>query len=136
MKISISRFSILLFVLSCQKQESAFKALLVKEESCWVYHPRPEDESAAVFNFCTKFSVSQGFFSTVSSFRTFYIKDDGLSEASSIDGHNPYKGNWSFSDQDSVFSIEGNEFKIIRYNQDTIIFKTQQGHMESLIRMK
>lgn len=120
---------------SCQKQDNAFKTLLTKPKTYWIHHPRPEDEANVIFIFCMNFSTSQNLFSTTNSYQTFLIEKDGLSEARYIDGPNSYGGEWSFSSQDSTLDIANEKFKVTRYSRDTIMLKTAQGHVESLIRL-
>jgi hypothetical protein len=135
MKTSCWWLSLILVVISCQKQENAFKTLLTKPKTYWIHHPRPEDEANVVSIFCMNFSTSQNLFSTTNNYQTFLIENDGLSEARYIDGPNSYGGDWSFSDQDSTLDIADNKFKVTRYSRDTIMLRTAQGHVESLIRL-
>ena len=137
MKTSCWWLSLILVVFSCQKQENAFKTLLTKPKTYWIHHPRPEDEVNSLYPYCKSFSTSQNFLSTTNSYQNFLIGEDGLSlsEPINIDGPNSDRGNWSFSDQDSTLIIAGYKFKVTRYSRDTIMLKTAQGHVESLIRL-
>jgi hypothetical protein len=137
MKNNCLWLSLVMVAFSCQKQENAFKILLTRQGTYWIHHSHPEDEANSLYPYCKSFSTSQNFLSTTNSYQNFLIGEDGLglSEPINIDGPNSDRGNWSFSDQDSTLIIAGYKFKVTRYSRDTIMLKTTQGHVESLIRL-
>lgn len=115
---------------SCSFNESnSFVTTLTSPNNCWVFYSYPEEQlnRKVIIAGCTKFYDDY-------TFAPFMLKGRTPTELRSLDKGVSNKGTWNFNPGDSTFYVEGQIFKVIMYNVDTITVMNDKKHIQKLVR--
>jgi hypothetical protein len=116
---------------SCSFNESnSFVTTLTSPNNCWVFYSYPEEQlnnGKVIVGGCTKFSDDY-------TFTPFVLKDKTPTEIRSLDKGISNRGAWNFNPYDSTFYVDGQIFKVIMYNVDTITVMNDKNHLQKMVR--
>ena len=118
-----------LLLTTCTNDQSYFRTILTKDESCWVFYSYPDEQKDNVIIECCNKFYSNG------TFDALINREGKLSKNFSLDRGVKEDDTWNFNENDSLFDVGGQKFRIIKYGNDTIVMKNENDHIQNLIRM-
>lgn len=122
---------IVLVFYSCSEKKDMFVTTLTASNSCWMLYQYPTEQinyEKPIIGGCTKFYTNY-------TFTPFVFDEEGSIEIHTLDKDASNKGEWNFSDDDSIFSVGGYVYKVLTFNYDTITLKNDKNHIQKMVRM-
>ena len=120
---------VILILSSCQGDQSELESILTDDKACWVFHAYPDE----IGNYSHEIMCSK--FYKNGTFQDFFVDENGVTEMGQFE-----KGlgelTWSVNATDSVFMLGDATFRIIKYNQDTLVFRNEMDHVQRMVRVK
>ncbi len=115
-----------LLLTNCTDDQSNLETILIKDESCWAFYRYPDEQKDnAVIGGCNKFYAS-------GTFDALIVSEGKLTKTFSLDIDAEEDNTWEFNENDSIFDVGGQKFRIIKYGNDTIVMKNESDHIQKL----
>lgn len=122
---------IVLVLSSCMKHPSGLVKTLAGEKKCWIFYSRPQEQldsnSNVLVTGCTKFMENH-------TFQNYSVTRGELNIEYHVDKVD-MDNSWSFNSIDSLLKVASQTFKVLRYNQDTIVLENEGKHLQYFVKM-
>ena len=126
------KYLLLIFIFintSCFETDK-FEKIITVRNCCWNWYKVIDNNQKTLdsTNSCFEFSLD-------GSITQYFIVDTSLVPILGVDEkRDKTSRNWDYNENDSTFIMGTETYRVIKFNDDTIIMKSKSGNLEALIR--